>query len=306
MLKRIEKVHIIGLGALGMLYGSIIDRNLGSGHVSFIMDSDRYEHHKEDQYRINGTPVCFCKIKAADASPCDLLILAVKYNDLDAALETMKSSVDEDTLIISVMNGISTEEIIGNRFGKGKVIPTVAQGMDAMHFGSELHFSRPGCLHVGITAPSMQGPLDRLVEFFQRSGIPHVLEEDIMYRMWSKFMVNVGINQTCMIYNTDYEGVLTDGTVEYMTLISAMREVILLANAEGIPVSEQELGDYLELMHSFNPKATPSMGQDRINRRHSEVELFAGTVIRMAKEHNIPVPANQYIYRRVHEIESEY
>ena len=119
-------------------------------------------------------------------------------------------------------------------------------------------------------------------------------------------MVNVGINQTCMIYNTDYEGVLTDGTAEYMTLVSAMREVILLANAEGVPVTEQDLKDYLDLMRSFNPKATPSMGQDRINGRRSEVELFAGTVIRMAEKHGIPVPANTFIYRRVQEIEAEY
>lgn len=306
MLNRIEKVHIVGLGALGMLYGSIIDQNLGPGHVSFVMDSDRYERHKEDKYRINNTPVSFHKIKAPDARPCDLLIIAVKYNDLDAALETIKSSVDENTLIISVMNGISTEEIIGTRFGKERVIPTVAQGMDAMRFGKELHFTRSGYLHIGITTPTMQGQLDRLVEFFQRSGIPYVIEMDILYRMWSKFMVNVGINQTCMIYNTDYEGALTDSTMEYMTLISAMREVILLANAEGIAITEQELNDYLALMRSFNPKATPSMGQDRINRRRSEVELFAGTVIRMADKHGIPVPTNEYIYRRVHEIEDEY
>lgn len=305
-MKKIETVHIIGLGALGMLYGSVIAENLGPEHVSYVMDADRYERHKEEEYKINGKPVTFRKVKTEDAQPCDLVIVAVKYADLDSALETMKTSIGEDTLIISVMNGISTEEIIGARYGKERVIHSVAQGMDAMHFGTELLFSKSGQLHIGITDPSMQGQLDRLVEFFDRAGQPYIVEKDIIYRMWSKFMVNVGINQTCMIYNTDYEGVLTDGTVEYMTLVSAMREVILLANAEGIHVTEQDLKDYLDLMRSFNPKATPSMGQDRINGRRSEVELFAGTVIRMAEKHDIPVPANTFIYRRVQEIESEY
>ena len=305
-MKKIETVHIIGLGALGMLYGSVIAENLGPEHVSYVMDADRYERHKEEEYKINGKPVTFRKVKTEDAQPCDLVIVAVKYADLDSALETMKTSIGEDTLIISVMNGISTEEIIGARYGKERVIHSVAQGMDAMHFGTELLFSKSGQLHIGITDPSMQGQLDRLVEFFDRAGQPYIVEKDIIYRMWSKFMVNVGINQTCMIYNTDYEGVLTDGTVEYMTLVSAMREVILLANAEGIHVTEQDLKDYLDLMRSFNPKATPSMGQDRINGKYSEVELFAGTVIRMAEKHDIPVPANTFIYRRVQEIESEY
>lgn len=305
-MKPIETVHIVGLGALGMLYGSVIEANLGPGHVSFVMDADRYERHRNDAYKINKEPVSFHKIKSDDAAPCDLVIVAVKYTDLDSALETMKNSVGEDTLILSVMNGISTEEIIGTRYGKERVIHSVAQGMDAMHFGNELIFSRSGQIHIGITDPAMQKQLDRLTEFFDRAGQPYIVEEDIIYRMWSKFMVNVGINQTCMIYNTDYEGVLTDGTAEYMTLVSAMREVILLANAEGVPVTEQDLKDYLDLMRSFNPKATPSMGQDRINGRRSEVELFAGTVIRMAEKHDIPVPANTFIYRRVQEIESEY
>ena len=48
------------------------------------------------------------------------------------------------------------------------------------------------------------------------------------------------------------------------------------------------------------------MGQDRRNHRPSEVEMFAGTVIRLAREHGIPVPANQFLYRRVREIESRY
>lgn len=305
-MKKIETVNIIGLGALGMLYGSVMEANLGPGHVSFVMDADRYERHKDESYKINGTPVSFRKVKTEDAQPCDLVIVAVKYTDLDSALDTMKTSVGEDTLIVSVMNGISTEEIIGAHYGKERVIHSVAQGMDAMHFGTELIFSKSGALHIGITDPAMQEQLDRLIEFFDRVGQPYIVEDDIIYRMWSKFMVNVGINQTCMIYNTDYEGVLTDGTAEYMTLVSAMREVILLANAEGVPVTEQDLKDYLDLMRSFNPKATPSMGQDRINGRRSEVELFAGTIIRMAEEHDIPVPANTFIYRRVQEIESEY
>lgn len=305
-MKKIETVHIIGLGALGMLYGSVIAENLGPEYVSYVMDADRYARHKEEEYKINGKSVTFRKVKTEDAQPCDLVIVAVKYTDLASALETMRTSVGEDTMIISVMNGISTEEIIGERYGRERVIHSVAQGMDAMHFGTELVFSKSGQLHIGITDPSMQGQLDRLIEFFDRAGQPYIVEEDIIYRMWSKFMVNVGINQTCMIYNTDYEGVLTDGTVEYMTLVSAMREVILLANAEGIPVTEQDLKDYLDLMRSFNPKATPSMGQDRINGRRSEVELFAGTVIRMAEKHDIPVPANTFIYRRVQEIEAEY
>jgi len=116
----------------------------------------------------------------------------------------------------------------------------------------------------------------------------------------------VGINQTCMVYNTTYSGAMEPGSLAYMTLISAMREVSLLAELEGVKLGEKELKKYISILHTFAPDATPSMGQDRINKKPSEVEMFAGTVIRMAKKHDPAVPTNEYLYKRVKEIEAEY
>ena len=106
--------------------------------------------------------------------------------------------------------------------------------------------------------------------------------------------------------DTGYGGALQPAGEARMTLISAMREVILLANAEGVALNEGDLMEYLDILSTFPDDATPSMGQDRINRRPSEVELFAGTVRRLAAGHGLPVPANDFLYRRVHEIEAEY
>ena len=218
----------------------------------------------------------------------------------------MGTSVGKDTLIISVMNGITTEEIIGDRYGRERVLYTVAQGMDAMRFGTELTFTQSGQLHVGADTPEKRERLDRLTAFFDRAGIAYIVEEDIKYRVWSKFMINVGLNQTCMVYGANYAGVTAQSSLEYMTMVSAMREVMLLARAEGVNLTEEDLKFYLSLLKTFSPEATPSMGQDRINRRHSEVELFAGTVLRLAQKHGILVPTNEFLYRRVHEIEAAY
>lgn len=306
MSREIQKVNIVGMGALGLLYGSMIAERLGPEHVSFVMDGARYERHREDVYQINGKPVQFPKLKAEDAGPCDLLIVAVKFTDLDSALKTMGTSVGEDTMIISVMNGISTEGIIGERYGMDRVIHTVAQGMDAMRFRTGLTFTKSGQLHVGIDDPAKGEKLKRLTAFFDAAGIAYIVEEDIKYRVWSKFMINVGLNQTCMVYGTNYAGVTAPDSLEYMTMVSAMREVMLLAHAEQVNLTEEDLKFYLSLLKTFSPDATPSMGQDRINKRPSEVELFAGTVIRLAEKHGILVPTNEYLYRRVHEIEAAY
>lgn len=305
-MKQIETVHILGMGALGLLYGDQITEGLGAGHVQFVMDPERFARHKNDRCSVNGSPREFTIVSAEDAAPCDLLIVAVKYPQLEQALDTMASSVGPDTIILSVMNGISSEEILGARYGKDRVIHTVALGMDAMHFGSELIYTKAGQLCLGICEPSMQEKLDRLTRFFDRAGVPYAVEEDIIRRMWSKFMINVGINQTCMAYGTTYAGAMAHGSAEQMTLIGAMREVILIANAEGVSLTEADLMQNVAIMKTLDPNATPSMGQDRINKRPSEVELFAGTMLRLGQKHGIPVPTNEFLYRRVREIESEY
>lgn len=306
MEKEIQTVNIVGMGALGLLYGNMIADHLGAEHVTYVMDTPRYERHRSDEYRINGERVRFSVVRAEDARPCGLLIVAVKYTQLEEALETMRTSIGEDTIIISVMNGITTEEIIGERYGMDRVIYTVAQGMDAMRFGTELTFTKSGQLHVGADVPAKQEKLDRVTAFFDRAGIAYIVEQEIKYRVWSKFMINVGLNQTCMVCGANYAGVTAPNSLPYMIMVSAMREVMLLSRAEGVNLTEEDLKFYLSLLKTFSPEATPSMGQDRINKRPSEVELFAGTVIRLAKKHGILVPTNEFLYRRVHEIEAGY
>jgi len=88
--------------------------------------------------------------------------------------------------------------------------------------------------------------------------------------------------------------------------VAALREVLAVANAEGIPLTEDTVKFCIEIEQTLDPDSIPSMAQDRKNKKPSEVELFAGTVIRLAKKHGISVPTNEYFYERVHEIEREY
>ncbi len=304
-MKEINKVSIIGMGALGVLYGSHIVKHLGMEAVDFIMEESRLQKYGNQPVYCNEEEFRFHMTLDTQAKPADLLIVAVKYTGLEDALDRIKNCIGPDTIIISVLNGISSEGIIGERFGMDKVIHTVAQGMDAMKFGNKLTYTQMGQLRIGIINEALREKLDCLAAFLHKINLPHVVEEDILYRMWGKFMLNVGVNQTCMVYGTTYAGVLEPGEPN-RTTIAAMREVIALANAEGVALSEKDLNQYIELTKTLSPTGTPSTGQDRINRKPSEVELFAGTVIELAKRHNIYVPANEFLYQRVQEIEREY
>lgn len=305
-MNEIKTVGILGMGALGMLFGNILTQKLGPGAVQFLMDGERYERCKNDIYTINGETVTLAKARAEESGPLDLILVAVKYPALEASLDLLEKAVGPDTLILSLLNGISSEPIIAARFGADKVIHTVSQGMDAMRFGSALTYTKAGRLHVGVTDPAMEAKLARLLRFFDDTGFPYAREEDILYRMWSKFMLNVGINQTCMVFDCSYEKALVPGSEENVFFLSAMREVILLAQAEGVGLSEKELHEYIAIIRSLDPKAIPSMEQDRVNKKPTEVELFAGTVRTLAARHGIPVPANDFLYRRAREIEAAY
>ncbi len=301
----ITKVSIIGMGALGLLYGSHIVQHLGMEAVEFIMEESRFKKNIDQKFYCNEEAINFKLTKDSEAEPADLLIVAVKYTGLEEAITSMRKCVGPNTIILSVLNGISSEKVIGAHYGMDKVIYTVAQGMDAMKFNNKLQYTHMGKLYLGIVDARQREKLQAVISFFDKIELPYVVEEDILHRMWSKFMLNVGVNQTCMVYDTTYAGALACGEPN-RTMIAAMREVIAVANAEGIKLSEADLNQYLEIIGKLNPEGMPSMGQDRINRKRSEVESFAGTVIEMAKKHKLYVPTNEFLYKRVKEIEQEY
>lgn len=305
-MKPIKNVTIIGMGALGTLFGYEIQSKIGRENVAFLMDEARCEKNKTAVYKVNGEPFDFRIISPKEAAPADLIIVSTKATGLTEALDTMAPAVGDETIIISAINGVVSEEILAERFGADKVIHAVAQGMDAAFFDRSVTFENPGVFCLGIVDPAMREKLDALTAFFESISFPFRLEEDIMRRIWSKFMLNVGVNQVCMVCGVGYGGVSEPGSLPRALMVAAMREAKLAAEAKGIHLTEKDLSDYVDLMASLAPDSMPSMAQDRINKKRSEVELFAGTVRRIAAEHGFLVPVNDYLYREVMRIEAEY
>lgn len=304
-MKEIHKTAIIGMGALGLLYGGQLTSTLGQTAVSFIADKERVQKYRNMNFTINGEHRTFSIEDNETADIADLVIVAVKYNALSQALDTIKRCIGPDTTIISVMNGISSEQIIGERFGHEKVLYSIAQGMDAMKFGASLTYSQSGELRIGVRTPDQKNRLEALMHFFDRAGVAYTAEEAILHRLWGKFMLNVGVNQTCMAYETTYSGVLAPGEA-YDTMTGAMREVIALARLEGVNLTEQDLDDYVALLKTLSPDGMPSMRQDTLSHRPSEVEMFSGTVREMAKKHGLATPVNDRLYQRIKEMEAQY
>ena len=303
-MKEIKQVAVVGMGALGLLFGNQIAESLGNDSVCFVADEDRVKRYANMTFTINGKEKHFVVKSQKDATVVDLVIVASKYNHLSQVLEVMANCVGDDTTIISVINGISSEEILAKRFGAEKVLYTIAQGMDAVKMGGEFTYINPGELRTGQTCEEQKDRFEELIKFFDKAQIPYTIEEDIIRRMWGKFMLNVGVNQGCMVYETTYGG-LSDKAV-FKVVDGAMQEVIMVAKAEGINLTQADADAYIALMKSLDPEATPSMRQDGINKRPSEVEMFAGKIIELGKKHNILVPVNEMLYKKVKEMEAKY
>lgn len=305
---QIQRAAIIGKGAVGLLYGSLIARNVGPDAVEYVMDDGRLARHAADDVIINGEP---CRIRtvgastAADEEPVDLLILAIKATGLEQALSTMESCVGPQTRIISLLNGITSEEAIARRFGWKNTVLSVAQGMDAVFIDNALTYMHPGEIRLGPAPKTAPDVVDQIADFLARAGISHVVEADIRRRQWVKFMLNVGLNQTCMVYAGTYGSIAAPGE-QNRCFIAAMREAIAVAHAEGVDLDEDDLVQMVSMVESLDPVGMPSMAQDRINRKRSEVDQFAGTIIRLADRHGILVPQNRFLYERVAQIESGY
>lgn len=301
-MENIKTVSLIGLGALGLLFAESF-ASASSNEFRVIADKSRQEKYKKEGLYNNDKELRFKMYTPEEiCNPADLLIFAVKYGQLPQAIKDVKKHVGDNTIIISLLNGISSEEDIKAVYGD-KVIGCTVQGMDATKKGNRLYWKNMGNFTIGELYTDKITPRLKLVaDFLTRANIPYTLVNDMRDRMWGKFMLNVGINQVVSVCEGNYGSVLKEGK-ERDRMIDAMREVIPLAKAEGVKLDENDLLYWLDVIKPLSPKGMPSMRQDLLQKRKTEVDLFAGTVVKLGQKHNIPTPINQALLEEIHELE---
>ena len=305
--RRIENVVIIGMGALGLMFGQRIAQKPEEADLCFLMDPERKRRHAGERVLINGSEMSVRMVEPDEIrAPADLVIVATKYGGLYGARDLMHCAVGPDTVIISLLNGISSEDILAEVFQREQIPDCIAIGMDAVRSGSSLTYRNIGRLQIGMSHAGQETALARLQDFLERADIPYELCGDIRKAMWNKFMINVGINQTCMVYEITYGEATAEGSQALKNMSEAMREVIRIAAAEGIGLTEEDYVRDVALLRTLNPEGYPSMRQDALAKRPSEVDLFAGTVIEIAGRHGIEVPVNERYYQIIKKMEQEY
>lgn len=298
-MKKIKTSALIGLGALGILFG----RKMPG--VQVIADEDRIARYSAEPVVCNGEVCSFRYVTPAEGKPVDLLLVAVKATVLEQAIQDIAKFVGPDTVILSVLNGITSEEHIDAAY-PGHTLWSVAIGMDATRTGRTLVFNQAGKIQFGERSGEMTDRVQAVADYLDECGIANEPCGDILYKQWNKLMVNDGLNQAAATFDQPYGGLRQPGEAQNM-MRAAMQEVIRLANLEGVPLPPDNDVQFIDaMMPTFNPEGMPSMRQDVLAKRPTEVEEFAGVVRQRAKKYGMPTPANDFFYTRIREIEAGY
>lgn len=298
-MKKIETSALIGLGALGILFG----RKMPG--VKVIADAERVARYSAQPVVCNGKECRFDYVTPEQGQPVDLVLVAVKATVLEQAIKDIKKFVGPDTIIISVLNGITSENDIEAVY-PGHCLWSVAIGMDATRVGRSLTFGAEGRIQFGEKNGEMTDRVKAVDEYLTACGIASEPCNDILFKQWSKLMVNDGLNQAAAAFDLPYGGLTKPGPA-YDKMLEAMQEVIDLSVLEGVDLPADNHKAFLESMApTFNPDGMPSMRQDVLAKRPTEVEQFAGVVRRLAQKYGMPTPANDFFYEKIREIEANY
>ncbi|MDR0862807.1 MAG: ketopantoate reductase family protein [Oscillospiraceae bacterium] len=306
-MREIERVSIIGLGAIGAAFAA--EARVPEGTLRVIAGGARGEKLRRDGMEINGRRRRFTVVDPSETvEPADLLIIAVKFGQLAQAIEDSRNHVGDDTVILSVLNGISSEEVVGRAFGREKLLYSYCVGTDAMNNGDSRTYSAVYTIPFGEaknTPGAYSENVLRVQRFFERANIKHEIPEDMLKSMWWKFMMNMGVNQSLAVTRQPYRALQHKGRV-YALARDTMLEAVAVAQREGIALEPEDAERAFAVIGTISPDGKPSTLQDIEAKRPTEIEIFSGDLLRLAEKHGMSLPVNEVLYRAIKGIEQEY
>ena len=277
-----EKVIICGLGAVGLTYACKLKSFC---ELKILADETRIKRYQQNKPKLNGEEIDFAYVMPTESFTADLIIIATKDSGLDDAIEYIKNFVGENTIILSLLNGVSSEEKIAKVYGKDKILYSYFIGHSAVRVGNSVTQDGVGKIVFGGDDKNTK----RLENFFKKCNINYEIPEDIIYSLWLKFGLNVYLNQSSAIMG------LTMGDMKRNPYFAnfakkLIAETKLIAQKSGVKNLENFESDALNALNLMCDEGKTSMYQDILAKRKTELDIFAGDILRRGIEYGVSTP----------------
>ena len=297
------KIAVVGAGAMGSLFGGRLSQ---SGHQVLLYDINR-EHVETIQTDglviedlASGTQeTCrpIATTQAEDLRVAEILIIFVKSAATEAVARQFSEITGVGTIAVTMQNGLGNEAILKKHFGEQRTAAGVtSQGATFIGSGRIRHAGR-GPTHLCMSDRNNE-KLEDFVDALNQAGLDTELEENIEDLIWSKLIINVGINAV-----TALTGLPNGRLLEFPDCKALMADLV----AEAVAVAEKRgvhltYPDPLEMVYTVAEKTggnRSSMLQDFDRKRQSEINFINGAILQEAEALGLEVPANRAVTRLV-------
>ena len=285
------KVRIIGAGAVGAVVGWKLYKH---ADLAFIVDEERKERYSGG-LAVNGEVIDFRFLTPAEADTADLLIFAVKNFSLEDAADEASPFVGENTVILSLLNGIEAEEKLSERFGAEKVLYGFITDLSSVHDGTETTcFSGGGNIVFSEKDNTRSARVEEIAALFDEAGQRYTIPENMMHEKWWKFMLNTCFNTLSAILIADYAAISSNSDFIRAVRLEA-REVQTVAKKEGVIITQDDIEEMIRRVTALQDHGKTSMLQDVLSHRETENRYFAGAVSRLGKKHSVETPISDFL-----------
>lgn len=293
------KVAVLGCGAMGSIYAALL---ASGGHE--VWGVDVWQAHidaiKERGLRVEGASGDrTVRIQAtADASDvgegdCDL-----RSGDLAAAAKSAaKLAKPDEGMILTIQNGLGAGDRIVQEGGveAKRVLLGIASNFGASMKGpGHAEHKSMNLISMGemATGSGVTARLERLVAAWSAAGFNAKACPDINKTIWEKFICNCALSSSCTL--TEFTvGELMDSPPAWQTALACAREAYAVARAKGIALDFTDVEAHVTMFASTVRAARPSMAQDHMAKRRSEVDAINGAVPLEAAKVGLSAPVNQ-------------
>jgi len=299
-----QKVLVVGAGALGGYFGGCLART--GAQVAFLLRPKTREQLSRQGLRIKSINGDFALRPLLVAEPeeaplPELILLSTKCYDVAPVLPKLAPLIDRGSLILTLQNGVRTEEEIRDYYQKDCVLAGVAFITAKCPEPGVIEHRRGGILSLGELSGEKTERLRKAHALLSASGIECRLRSRILCAKWEKLCWNATFNPLSVILGHPIRLIL-----ETPSLLEVVRhgiaEVVAVAAAEGYPLNPNIIENTISASFDLGDFYT-SMYEDFKHGKPSEIEYLNGEVLRRGRKRGIKTPIQHMLYGLVKALE---